>query len=223
MTLLSRFKDLVKANLNDLISKAENPEKSLNLYIEDAAEHLREFTVEVNRYEAERFMIQDRIKKSQHSTMEWHRQAELALSQHREDLARRALEEEQKEKHRVDQLENELTTTNETAEQLKEQHRLLQEKMEEAKEKRDDLIRRNRLANVQKRVADALSGVNSHDPFARFDRMEEVVQRKEAAARASYSTMTGTLSYEMNQLKKAQQEVEVDEALTKLKTEMSME
>lgn len=223
MTLLGRFKDLVRANLNDLISKAENPEKSLNLYIEDASEHLREFTVEVNRYEAERIMIQERIKKSQHAAMEWHRQAELALKQHREDLSRKVLEEEQKEKHRIEQLENELTTMNEPAEQLKEQLRLLQEKMEEAKEKRDDLIRRNRLANAQKGAADALSGVNSHDPFAKFDRMEEVVQRKEAEAKASYLTMTGTLSYEMNQLKKVQQEVEVDEALAKLKAEMSME
>lgn len=220
MSLISRLKDLVRSNLNDLISKAEDPEKSLNLFIEDASEHLREFTVEVNRFEAERIMVQDRISQCQKSAGDWHNQAGLALKQNKEDLARKALEQEQKEKKRSEQLIDELAGMNQTSEQLKEQQRLLREKLEEAKEKRDDLIRRNRLAKAQKGAADSLTGVSKDDPFAKFDRMEDIVQRKEAEAKASYATMTGTLSYEMDQLKKAQQSAEVDDALTNLKAEI---
>jgi len=221
MSIFSRLKDLIRANLNDLISKAEDPEKSLNLFIEDASEHLREFTIEVNRYEAERIMVQDRIKQSQNSAADWHKQAELALKQNKEDLARKALEQEQKEKHRSDELNNQLVGMNQTSEQLKEQHRLLQEKLAEAKEKRNDLVRRNRLANAQKGAADSLTGVTKDDPFAKFDRMQDIVERKEAEAKASYATMTGTLSYEMNQLKKEQVNAEVNDALEKLKAEMN--
>lgn len=221
MSLISRLKDLVRANLNDLISRAEDPEKSLNLFIEDASERLREFTVEVNRYEAERIMAQDRIKQCQKAAMDWHKQAELALKQNKEELARKALEQEQKEKNRSEELNNELAGMDRTSEQLKEQLRLLQEKMEEAKEKRDDLIRRNRLANAQKGAADSLNGMSKADPFAKFDRMDEIVQRKEAEAKASYTTMKGTLSYEIDQLKKDQLGAEVDDALAKLKAEMN--
>ncbi len=61
MPVVSRLKDLVRANLNDLINKAENLEKSLNLYIDDATENFRQFVVEVNRIEAERILITERI------------------------------------------------------------------------------------------------------------------------------------------------------------------
>lgn len=220
MAIFSRLKDLLRANLNDLISKAEDPEKSLNLFIEDAAEHLREFTIEVNRYEAERIRVQDQIKHSEKSAVEWHRQAELALKQNKEDLARKALEQEQKEKNRVEELNSELVEMNQTSEQLKEQHRLLQEKLAEAKDKRDDLVRRNRLAKAQKGAADSLNGASKDDPFAKFDRMADIVERREAEAKASYTTMTGSLSYEVDQLKKEQLHSEVDDALAKLKAEM---
>ena len=61
MPVVSRLKDLVRANLNDLINKAENLEKSLNLYIDDATENFRQFVVEVNRIEVERILITERI------------------------------------------------------------------------------------------------------------------------------------------------------------------
>ncbi|WDL98810.1 PspA/IM30 family protein [Alicyclobacillus sp. ALC3] len=223
MSLLTRFKDLVRANLNDLISKAEDPEKSLNLFIEDATEHVREFTVEVNRYEAERIMLRDRIKASQKATDEWQERAELALKQEKEDLARRALEQSQKEKTHLEEMNAELVEMDQTSVQLKEQHQLLQEKLAEAKEKRDDLIRRNRLATAQKGAADSLNGASKTDPFAKFDRMEDIVQHKEAEAKAAYTTMTGTLSYEIDQLKKDQLESDVDGALAKLKEKIAAE
>ncbi len=221
MSILSRLKDIVRANLNDLISKAEDPEKSLNLFIEDAIEHLREFTIEVNRYEAERIMVRGQIEKLEKSIVQWHKQAELALKQNKEDLARKALEQEQKEKHRLVELNSKLQDMNGTAEQLKEQHTLLQEKLDEAKEKRDDLIRRSRMAKAQKEAANSLNGLNKEDPLAKFDRMEDIVARREAEAKASYNAMTETLSYEINQLKKEQMSTEVDEALAELKAKMN--
>jgi len=220
MSIMSRLKDVVRANLNDLISKAEDPEKSINLFIEDASEHVREFSVEVNRFEAERIMVEDRIQQAEKVASEWHNQAALALKQHKEDLARKALEQEQKEKNRLEELSTELVNMNQASEQLKEQYRLLQEKLQEAKEKRDDLIRRARLAKAQQGATESLSGASKADPFAKFDRMQDIVERREAEAKASYATMTSTLSYEVDQLKKAELNSEVDDALAKLKAEV---
>lgn len=221
MALISRIKDLVRANLNDLISKAENPEKSLNLYIEDASEHLREFAVEVNKFEAERIMVIKRIQTCETAIQDWHQQAKLALEQNREELARKALEREQKEKEQLSKLKTELLESEETSTQLKEQYQLLQEKLEEAKEKRDDLIRRSRRATAQKGAAEAITGMGKEDPLSKIERMEEKVERNEAEAQASYTAMTSSLSYEMNQLKKEKSKMEIDEALAKLKQEMN--
>lgn len=220
MSLLSRFKDLVRANLNDLISKAEDPEKGLNLFIEDAAEHLREFTMEVNRYEAERIRTEKQIARCETSTREWHEKAALALSQSREDLARKALEQEQQEDHRLQELKTELASMEQTSKELKEQHRLLEEKLEEAKVKRNDLIRRSRLAKARMDAANALGNTSSNNPFAKIDRMEDIVERREAQAEASYSSMTDNLAYEMDQLKRQQSDSEVDDALAKLRDEV---
>jgi len=223
MSLVSRLKDLVRANLNDLISKAEDPEKSLNLYIDDATENLRQFTVEVNRFEAERIMIADRIRTCEATIDDWHKKAKLALQQNREDLAQKALESEQKEKKRLEQLKSELVEAEQTSVQLKEQYQLLEQKIGEAKERRDDLVRRNRRAVAQKDAADAVTGLNKEDPLSKFDRMETKVERREAEAQASYTAMTSSLSYEMDQLKKAELKSEVDEAMEKLKQEMKPE
>lgn len=223
MSLVSRLKDLVRANLNDLISKAEDPEKSLNLYIDDATENLRQFAVEVNRFEAERIMIADRMRTCEATIDDWNKKAKLALQQNREDLAQKALESEQKEKKRLEQLKSELVEAQQTSVQLKEQYQLLEQKLGEAKERRDDLVLRNRRAVAQKEAADAVTGLNKEDPLAKFDRMETKVERREAEAQASYTAMTSSLSYEMDQLKKAELKSEVDEAMAKLKQEMQTE
>ncbi|MCF8565936.1 PspA/IM30 family protein [Alicyclobacillus tolerans] len=223
MSLVSRLKDLVRANLNDLISKAEDPEKSLNLYIDDATENLRQFSVEVNRFEAERILVTDRIRTCEATIADWHSKAKLALQQNREDLAQKALESEQKEKKRLEQLQSERVDAEQTSAQMKEQYQLLEQKLAEAKERRDDLVRRNRRAVAQKDAADAVTGFNKDDPLSKFDRMETKVERREAEAQASYTAMTSSLSYEMDQLKKAELKSEVDDAMAKLKQELQSE
>ena len=151
MTLMTRLKDLVRANLNDLISKAEDPEKRLNLYIEDATEQSRQFKVEVNRFEADRLQLHSEIDGCNALIKDWHDRAKLALTQNREDLAKKALERKAHEQERVSKFQTELATAEETSSQLREQLQLLEKKLEEAREKRDNLIRRNHRAVAQKR------------------------------------------------------------------------
>ena len=223
MTLLNRLKDVVRANLNDLIGKAEDPEKSLELYIEDATEQLRQYKVEVSRFEADRLQLVDQIKHCQAAVDDWHEKAKLALRQNQEDLARKALERETHEKNRLSKFQEELTETEQTSGQLTEQLQLLQEKLEEAREKRDDLVRRNRGAVAQKGAADAIAGVSLDDPLSKFDRMEEKVEWREAEANAAYVGMTSGLDYEFEKLKQAQHSSEVDDALEKLRAEVNSE
>lgn len=223
MTLITRLKDLVRANLNDLISKAEDPEQSLNLYIEDATEQLRQFKVEVNRFEADRLQLHGEIDTCNALIKDWHEKAKLAVQQSKDELAKKALEREANEQERASNLQEQLTKAEETSAQFREQLHLLEEKLEEAREKRDDLIRRNRRAEAQKNAADAISGISLEDPLSKFDRMQDKVERREAEASAAYLGMTSTLDHEFDQLKKNQNEAHVDDALEKLKAEMKSE
>lgn len=221
--MVSRLKDLVRANLNDLISKAEDPEKSLNLYIEDATEQLRQFKIEVNRFEADRLQLVDQIKHCQSAVEDWHSKAKLALQQNQEDLARKALDRESHEKSRLAKLLEELSEAEQTSAQLKEQLQLLEEKLEEAREKRNDLIRRNRGAVAQKGASETIAGIGINDPLSKIDRMEEKVERREAEAKAAYLGMTSSLESEFDKLEKAHHSSEVDDALEKLKAELATE
>ena len=223
MSMVTRLKDLVRANLNDLMSKAEDPEKSLNLYIEDASEHLRAFAVEVNRSEANRILVEKQLHTCEATIADWHEKAKLAMQQSREDLARKALEQEEKEKTRLDHLQQELTDAKATSAQMKEQYQLLENKLDEAKERREDLIRRNRAAVAQRGAVEAIAGIGKEDPFSKIDRMEEKVEQREAEAQAAHSSMTASLSYEMEQLQKNQSQNHVDDALAKLKEEVNSE
>ena len=81
-------------------------------------------------------------------------------------------------------------------------------------------MRRNRRAVAESQASKAISNLNQEDPLSKFDRMEEKVERREAQAQASYNVMTSSLSYEMDQLKKAEQETKVASALDELKKEL---
>ncbi|MGB9846634.1 MAG: PspA/IM30 family protein, partial [Desulfotomaculales bacterium] len=92
MGIFSRLKDLLEANISDLLNKAEDPEKMLNLYIERAGEELKEFNVQVNRAVADELALRQKIEASEKEIESWASQARVAVQQGRDDLARVALE-----------------------------------------------------------------------------------------------------------------------------------
>jgi phage shock protein A len=220
MGLFGRLKDLVRANVNELTEQAEDPEQSLNVFIDEATEHLRDFAVEVTRVEAGRVEIVRQIKDSQTAIEEWHRKAKQALEQGLEDVARKALEQEQHEREQVEQLLTEQNSQEASLAVLKEQHQKLQERLTEAKAKRDELVRRNRIAVAQKSAAMSLSELGpDDDALSKLSRMEEQVERHEAEAEAHNSLLNEDLSSQLADIKKRASEVKVDDALERLKLE----
>ncbi|QSO48874.1 PspA/IM30 family protein [Alicyclobacillus mengziensis] len=227
MGLFERLRDLVRANVHDVAAQADDPEQSLNRFIDDATEHLRDFRVEVNRVEAGRIEMVRQMNDSQTAIEEWHAKAKQAFEQGREDLARNALEQEQREKEQVEHLTAEQKSIEASLVVLKEQLQKLEERLMEAKQKRDELMRRNRMAVAQKSAAESLSGLTLDDPLSKLGRMEEQVERREAEAEASYSLMNeefeGDLSSQLAHVKKLTSEMKVDDALERLKDELKQD
>jgi len=223
MGLFSRLKDLLEANITDLLDKAEDPEKMLNLYIERAGEELKEFNVQVNRAVADELALRQKIEASEKEIESWASQARVAIQQGRDDLARVALERRQTAQASLENYRAQLAEQQKAVAELRENYRLLEEKLHKAKAEREQLIIRKRRAEALKEASEAVQQVSGASALSDFDRMREKVERLEAEARASSLSASGSLEDEFEQLKKAAQQKSVEEELARLKKELGKE
>jgi len=218
MGLFSKVKDLLQANIMDMVNKSEDPEKMLNLYVERAMEEVRNFHIQVNRAVADKIQLEERIESLNKEIELRTTQATLAVQQSKDDLARTALiYKKQAEASRID-YESQLVDQVKSVEDLQENLRVLTEKLEKAKIERNNLVMRQRRAQTMKNANEAISGLSTHDPLADIDRMKDRVQRLEAEAKASRTMVsTNTIEDQFAELQKSKANSEVEDELAKLK------
>jgi len=220
MGLFQRLKDLLEANITDLISKAEDPEKLLNLYIERATEELKKFNLQVNRAVADQLTLRQRIEASQKEIESWNTQAKVAVSQNRDDLAKIALERRRTAENNLLDYQNQLVDQEKAVEELRANYRLLEEKLNKARSERDQLVIRQRRAEAMKQANEAIQEVAGATAFSDFDRMKDKVSRLEAEAQASRVSVESSVEDEFAKLKKSADAMAVDDELARLKAEM---
>ncbi|ODA40615.1 PspA/IM30 family protein [Desulfosporosinus sp. BG] len=218
MGLFSKVKDLLQANIMDIVNKSEDPEKMLNLYVDRAMEEVRNFQVQVNRAVADKIQLEERIASAVKEIELRSGQAMLAVQQGKDDLARTALTyKKQAEASKLDD-EAQLVDQTKAVDDLQENLRILMEKLEKAKLERNNLVMRQRRAQTMKSANEAISGLSTHDPLADIDRMKERVQRMEAEAKASHSMVnTNSVEDQFAELEKNKANSEVEDELAKLK------
>ncbi|MDP4125862.1 MAG: PspA/IM30 family protein [Bacillota bacterium] len=218
MGIFNKVKDLLQANIMDMVNKSEDPEKMLNLYVERAMEEVRNFQIQVNRAVADKIQLEERIEDLNKEIEMRTGQATLAVQQGKDDLARTALTyKKQAEASRTD-YEKQLTEQGKAVDDLQENLRVLTEKLEKAKMERNNLVMRQRRAQTMKNANEAISGLSSHDPLADIDRMKDRVERMEAEAKASRTMVsTNTIEDQFAELEKSKANAEVEDELAKLK------
>jgi Phage shock protein A (IM30), suppresses sigma54-dependent transcription len=218
MGLFSKVKDLLQANIMDMVNKSEDPEKMLNLYVERAMEEVQDFQIQVNRAVADKIQLEERIEGLNKEIKLRTEQATLAVQQGKDDLARTALTyKKQAETSRLD-YEAQLLEQGKAVNDLQENLRILTEKLEKAKMERNNLVMRQRRAQTMKNANEAISGLSSHDPLANIDRMKDRVERMEAEAKASRTMVsTNTIEDQFAELEKSKANAEVEDELAKLK------
>ncbi len=225
MGLFTRVKDLLQANIMDLVNKAEDPEKMLSLYVERATEEVRNFQIQVNRAVADKIQLEERIETLNKEVAQRTEQATLAVQQGKDDLARTALTLKKQAETSVLDYQSQLTDQATAVEDLQENLRILTEKLEKAKLERNNLIMRQRRAETMKKANEAVSGMSNQDPMANFDRMKERVERSEAEAKAS-KTMVQTgnsIEDQFADLQKSKANSEVEDELAQLKAQFKKE
>lgn len=218
MGLFGKVKDLLQANIMDIVNKSEDPEKMINLYVDRAIEEVRNFHIQVNRAVADKIQLEERIEGLNKEIELRTTQATLAVQQSKDDLARIALTyKKQAEASKID-YESQLVDQAKAVEDLQENLRVLTEKLEKAKMERNNLVMRQRRAQTMKNANEAISGQSTHDPLADIDRMKDRVQRMEAEAKASRTMVsTNTTEDQFAELEKSKASSEVEDELAKLK------
>ncbi|EGW36368.1 PspA/IM30 family protein [Desulfosporosinus sp. OT] len=225
MGLFTRVKDLFQANITDIVNKAEDPEKMLNLYVDRTTEEVRSFQIQVNRAVADKIQLEERIVTLGKEVAQRTEQAGLAVQQGKDELARTALTLRKQAETSLTDYQNQLADQSKAVEDLQANLSVLTEKLEKAKMERNNLVMRQRRAETMKKANEAVSGMSSHDPMAGMDRMKDRVERMEAEAKASRTMVnTGnTIDDQFAELEKSKANSEVEDELAKLKAEFKKE
>jgi phage shock protein A len=226
MGIFDRLSTLIKSNLNELISSAENPEKMLNQIIVDMRNQLAKAKQQVAASIADEKRLKDQADSEFKLADEWERRAMLAVQEGRDDLAKQALLRGQEHLEHGQQLATTWETHRMETEKLKQSLRDLNEKIEEAKRKKNLLLARQRRAEAQARISQTMSGLSDNSAFDAFNRMEEKItanERQLQAAQEIDEEFSGDrLAGEFKQLERSSGGANADAQLLQLKQRMGM-
>jgi len=182
MALLDRVATLVLANLNDLVDKAENPEKILKQVILDMENQYMQVKTQVAVALADLHVLRKKHREHIETHADWMRKADLAVGKQDDELARAALSRALSAELAGATLEQQIADQQVQVDSLKTALNKLEVKLTEARTKADLLIVRHRRSRAANRVA---SSQHSSDPGSTFERMRSKIVREEAISRAN--------------------------------------
>ena len=224
MGIFSRLGTLIKSNINDLITKAEDPEKMLNQVLLEMQQQLGDAKKAVAVAIADEKKLQKQSTAEAEKSKEWERKAMVAVRAGDDNLARQALGRKQEHETIAGQFQTQWIQQKQAVEKLKDALRLLNNKIEEAKRKKNILIARKKRAEAQQQIANTMQGLGDTSAFDTFDRMAERIQLMEAEAEAG-AELAGELSGDTLESKFLQLEQSggnEDDALSELKAKMGL-
>ena len=185
MGIFNKLSTLIRSNLNDLIARAENPEKMLNQIILDMRDQLAKAKQEVAVAIADERKLKAQAEEEAKQAQDWERRAMLAVREGRDDLATQALQRQEEYAGRAQQLFETWQRQAGETERLKDSLRQLNSKIEEARRKKNLLIAKQKRAEAQKRIHETMTGLSDKSAFETFDRIAQKVEETERLASAS--------------------------------------
>jgi len=219
MGIFSRFTDIINANINAILDKAEDPEKMVRLIIQEMEETLVEVRTQSAKLIADKKELARRSGRFSHEAGEWQRKAEIALTKDREDLARAALKERNEALAAVSSIDADLEQIEDNLQKLSDDISQLQQKLTDAKMRQKALIIRGKTAQSRMGVKRQINGVSIEDAVSRFERYERRIDNLEGEVEA-FDLGQRNLADEIADLENDEQ---VDAQLTQLKQKMQAE
>jgi phage shock protein A len=218
MALMERVSTLVRANLNDLIDKAEEPEKMIKQVILDMQNQLLQVKTQVAIAIADQHLLEKKQKENADKVAEWMRKAELAVDKKQDDLARVSLQRVESYRELSENFAQQIADQKAQVENLKSALRQLEQKLAEAQGKADLLIAQHRRARAVGKASDARFAVNDSSKAATFDRMKRKVAHAEALSQAKSEIAADNMDERLAALEK---EDRIEQLLAELKAKRS--
>ena len=218
MGLFDRLKRVVSANVNDLINKAEDPEKMLEQAVSKMQEDLVQVRQAVARAIAEQRQTEQKYSKDQSEANKWEQRAKLALSKGDENLAREALKRKKDFTETAAILKNQLDQQTVQVDSLRKNLIALESKISEAKTKKNMLVARSRAAKANEEIQKTLGSIDTSSSMSAFERMEEKVMQIEARSQAIGEITGSDMERQFAALESGS---DVDDELAMLKAQMS--
>jgi len=200
MGLFSRFTDIVNANLNSMLDKAEHPEKMIRLIIGEMEETLVEVRSTAAKNIAEQKTLARKVKAAEQGVSHWHDKAEIALAKSRDDLAKSALAQKHKCQAELSQLNCENEQLAEFLNAIQDDAQRLQDKLNEAKRRQEALMLRQESAEVRLKVRETAIIHNIDEAMAKFERYQQKIDHLEAQVESYDLTQNKDLSTQISEL-----------------------
>ena len=220
MALLERVSTLVRANINDLIDKAEDPEKMIKQAILDMQNQLLQVKTQVAIALADQHLLEKKQHENEEKATEWVRRAELAVDKKQDDLARAALERSMSYRRMAENFQEQVADQKLQVESLKAALQKLEQKLAEAEAKSDLLMAQHRRSRALSKATDAHASMRERSKGVTFDRMREKVARAEAVSRAKTELVTEKENVE-EQLAALERADEIERLLKEMKAKRS--
>lgn len=226
MGIFDKLSLLIRSNINDLIARAENPEKMLEQVIIDMREQQTRAKQEVALAIAEERKLKSQVESEAKQAQEWERRAMLALQQGRDDLARQALLRQQEYAERARSMHETWTRQAADTEKVKDALRQLQVRIEEAQRKKNLLIAKQKRAQAQKRIHETMAGLSDTSAFQTFERMAQKIEHTErlalAAAEVSEELSGDPLEKQFAALEAGSSSEDIEYRLLEMKQKMGL-
>jgi phage shock protein A len=214
MGVFTRFKDIINANINSMLDKAENPEKMIRLMMQEMEDTLIDLKSSCAAKMAGKTKTLRELKDAESRVKRWQSRAELAISKKRDDLAREALIEKQKAQQTLNALKEDASQFDKLIAECKENIIELEEKLQSVRQKHKILVQRSLHAEEQKRAKTSMNQAEGDDAFRRFSDLENRIERMEAEAEMAGFHAENSMEQEFSHLETSD---EIEEELTKLK------
>lgn len=221
MGIFQRLSDLLKSNINDLIDKAEDPEKMVKQIILDMQKELNKSTQALGKAVASERMAEKQYQNSQQISADWESKAKAALAAGNTELAKKALAKKVKADEDTASYKEMYETISKQTADIKEQVETLKSKLDEAKSRQAMLIARSQMADTQKNLAKSVGGFDASSSTEKFNRMEEKIIRKEAEADAFADISVSLNGVDKDNFDELQTNAKVDDELRRLMAEMN--
>jgi phage shock protein A len=215
MGLLERVGTLIRANLNDMIDRAEDPEKMIKQVMMDMENQYLQVKTQVAVSIADQHMLEKKLRENEDLGKDWMRKAEVAVDKGQDDLARAALDRFHTSQRLTLSYREQVDDQRAQVEALKNALLKLEQKLDEAKSKRDLLLARHRRSVALGKAARAQTALGDNSKSVTFDRLKDRVHHTESVATAEVELLTDEVGEKLTRLDR---DNEVERLLNDLKS-----